>query len=269
MESRDVTLRDYFRVFAEGKWALIIGALAVALVAFVISLTRPVTHTAESVVYMGISTNIQGQTISTPYTTPVTAMRALRGDSLLADTAERSGLDLDRVKDGTYANVDRVPGASGGNQPTVAILTFTDRDEDAAVAGVNAYAEAALAVVQGPHTELHTAYQTQARNAQARIRQVQANIARLSGQGGSDASTALVALQSQLSDNLASANTAQVALATLGQYAPSIVSRAESAPASATMRSHVITGIFGAFIGLILGGIVALIWKGSPAESRR
>lgn len=264
MQTGDVTLRDYFRVFAAGKWALIIGAVAVAIIAFVISLLRPVTYSAESVVYMGLTTNAAGQVISTPFTTPVTAVRALRSDSLLADTAERSGIDLQRVKDGTSANVDRVPGASGGNQPTVAILSFTDKDEATAVKGANAYAESALTEVRKPYEKLVAANQAQADAAQARVDQADASIKRLSGQSGSDA--ALVALQTQLTANIEALNTAKIGLATMGQYAPGIVSRAESGTVSATMRSRIVTALFGAIIGLVLGAIVALVWKGSPTQ---
>ncbi len=267
MESRDVTLRDYFRVFAEGKWALIIGAVAVALVAFAISLTRPVTYSAEALVYMGVATNSSGQPMSTPFTTPVTAARTLKGDGLVAGTAERSGLDLQRVRDGIDATVDRVPGAAGGNQPTVAILTFTDRDKDVALSGANAYAEAALAEVRGGYDAILGAWRTSAATAEARVVQTQANILRLSRQGGSE--SALAALQTQLADNIRAANDARIGAATQAQFAPNIVSRAETVSASATSRTRLTTAIFGAFIGLVLGAIVALIWKGSPAEADR
>ncbi len=267
MQTRDVTLRDYFRVFAAGRWALIIGAVSVALIALVVSLTRPVKYSAESLVYMGIQTNSSGQPMSTPWTTPVTAVRTLKGDEMVAGTAERSGIKLQRVRDGISATVDRVPGAAGGNQPTVAILTFTDKNKKTAISGANAYAETALGAVQGTYDRILTAWKTQEKDARARVAQSQADINRLSRQGGSD--SALVALQGNLQDNLRAANDAVIGAATQQQFAPSIVSRAETVSASSTPRSRIITTLFGAFIGLVLGAIVALVWKGSPAEADR
>ncbi len=267
MQSRDVTLRDYFRVFAAGRWALIIGAVAVALVALLISLTRTVTYSAESLVYMGVATNSSGQPMSTPYTTPVTAVRALKSDALVAGTAERSGLDLQRVRDGIGATVDRVPGAAGGNQPTVAILTFTDKDKKVAIDGANAYADSALAAVKGKYDGILATMRAQATTAEARVTQAQADIRRLSGRSGSE--NALVVLTTVLQDNIRAANDAKTAAAIQEQFAPNIVARAETVSASATTRSRLTTTIFGAFIGLVLGAIVALIWKGSPAEPTR
>lgn len=266
MQTRDVTLRDYFRVFAAGRWALIIGAVAVAVIALLISFLRPVKYTAESIVYMGIATNIAGQTISTPYTTPVTATRTLQNDELLADTAKRAGLDIDTVRDGVTADVDRVPGASGGNQPTVAILTFSHKNKQTAIATANAYSQAALQDVQVDYQNIYAEYEKNAKDLQKRVTEIQGQLNRARA-AGSSSDLSLVVLSSQLSDNLSEANSARIGLATMNQYRPSIISRAETASASSSPVSLAITTIFGAFIGLVLGAIVALIWKGSPAEA--
>ncbi len=261
---REVTLRDYFRVFASGKWVLIICAVAVALVALVIVLMRPMNYTAQSLVYMGVATAPSGQPLSTPYTTPVTALKTLREDDILAAAAEASGVPIDRVRDGVAPAVDRVPGAAGGNQPTVATLQYTDRDKATAIRVANAYADAAFERVNGPYTKLIRAWQAQAKNGQARLTQIegQMDAARRQGAAGQ---IALVSLQSEYGMLAQRVDAATIGAATMEQYTPKIVSRAETVAASRTTASLIRTTIFGVIIGLILGAIVVLVWKGSPA----
>jgi len=261
---REVTLRDYFRVFASGKWVLIIAAIAVALVALVVSLARPTTYTAQSMVYMGVATATSGQPVSTPYTTPVTAVSTLQGDEIVAETAKRAGVDIDRVRDGIAPTVDRVPGAAGGNQPTVATLQYTDRDKDTAIRVANAYADTTFERVNAPYNKLLSTWRGQAENGQVRMKQIerQMDVAR---RQGASAQLTLLSLQTEYGQLAQRVDASLIGAATMEQFTPSVITRAETVAASRSTASIIRTMIFGAIIGLILGAIVVLIWRGSPA----
>lgn len=261
---REVTLRDYFRVFASGKWILVVAALAVALVALVVSLARATTYTAQSMVYMGVATTLSGQPVSTPYTTPVTAVKALRGDELTAAAAKIAGVDPQRVRDGIAPTVDRVPGAAGGNQPTVATLDYTDADKKTAIIVANAYAQAALDKVNRPYTDLLDAWKAQAAQGNARLAAIQKSMDAARAQGAAG-QVALLSLQTEYGLLAQRVDNATIGAATMQQYTPTIITKAESVAASRTSAGILRTTVFGAIIGLILGAIVVLIWKGSPA----
>lgn len=263
---KEITLGDYGRVLWSGRWVLLIAAVGAALVGLVVSLARETTYTSSSIVYMGLVTTARtGVPVSTPFTTPATAQKALAADRFVQATADAVGVEFNRVKDGIAFVVERVPGAVGGNQPTVATIRYTDRDRATAIKVANAYADSVFAVVRGFYQGVLDAEQQIVDRSNARITAVQRSLDTLRGQDVA-AATSLVSLQQELVTLQQRADEAILVLEKTKQIEqPYIISEATSAASSARPGQRLRTIVFGTVLGLILGAIVTFVWRGSPA----
>jgi hypothetical protein len=263
---REITLRDYGRVLWRGRWVLLIAAVAAGLLALVLSLARQTNYTAQSVVYMGVATTARSnQVVPTPFTTPVTALKVLRSDTLLKQAAEGAGVDLERVRDGVSFSVERVPGAAGGNVPTVATISYVDESRDTAIDVVNAYADAVFGTVAVPYEKVIAVYDKLVKSRQDRITQIQGDLDRLRGQGAAGLPI-IASLNQELALLVDSAEEAELGRAKAEIIErPYVVTEAVSASSSARPGERLRSVIFGTLIGLILGAVVTFIWKGSPA----
>ena len=263
---KEITLGDYGRVLWSGRWVLLVAAVGAALVGLVTSLARETEYTSSSTVYMGLVTTARtGVPVSTPYTTPATAQKALAADKFVQAAADAAGVTFDRVKDGVSFLVERVPGAAGGNQPTVATIRYTDRDRATTLNVTNAYAEVVFGVVQGFYKDVLGAEERIVAHAEARIAQVQKTLNALRAQNTPATSTPLISLQQELATLQQSADEATLILAKTKQIEqPQILSTSTSAASSARPGQRLRTIVFGAVLGLLLGAIVTFIWRGSP-----
>ncbi len=267
MVEKEITLGDYGRVLWGGRWVLLAAAVGAALIGLVTSLARETRYTTSSIVYMGLVTTARtGVPVSTPFTTPARAQRALAADEFVQKAADGAGVGFDRVEDGVSFVVERVPGAVGGNQPTVATIRYTDKDRATAIRVTNAYANGVFEVVQGFYKDVLDAEQRIVDRADARITAIQRTLDQLRGQNTPATSPQLISLQQELATLQESADEAVLVLAKTRQIEqPRIISKATSAASSARPGQRLRTIVFGAVLGLILGAIVTFIWRGSPA----
>lgn len=263
---KEITLGDYGRVLWSGRWVLLAAAVGAALVGLVTSFARQTEYTSSSIVYMGLVTTARtGVPVSTPFTTPATAQKALAADRFVQTAADSAGVEFNRVKDGVSFVVERVPGAVGGNQPTVATIRYTDRDRATAIRVTNAYAGGVFDIVKGSYQDVFDVQQQIVDRADARVAAIQKTLDRQRGQSPASA-TLLLSLQQELATQLLSADEAKLILAKTRQIEqPSIISEATSAASSARPGQRLRTIVFGTVLGLLLGAIVTFIWRGSPA----
>ena len=264
---KEITLGDYGRVLWGGRWILLATAIGAALVGLVISVARPTEYTASSTVYLGLATTARtGTPVSTPYTTPATAQKALAADKFVEAAATAAGVSFDRVKGGVTFVVERVPGAAGGNQPTVATIRYTDSDRANARKVVNAYADTVFKEVQGFYSGVLKAEQDIVDHATARLDEIGKSLAALRAQNTPATSTPLISLQQEFATLQQSADDAALILAKTRQIEqPQILSTATSASSSASPGNRVRTVLFGTVLGLILGAIATFLRRGSPA----
>lgn len=267
---QEITLRDYGRVLWSGRWVLVVAAVGAALVALVVGIARETTHTASSLVYMGLATAAgSGTPVSTPITTPSTAQKILAGDEFVQRAAEATGVDFDRIRDGMSFSVERVPGAVGGNQPTVATIRFTDTDRDTAIAVTNAYAEGVFDFVNENYEKVLGSWQRKVTNGEERIRQIQQTLDGLRARGGQD-ETVIFSLQQELGTVQFNTDEALLGLAKTEQIERGyIVSKAASATSSTSAGQLLRRVIFGLILGTIIGIVVVFVWRGSPAGRGR
>lgn len=264
---REITLRDYGRVLWAGRWIILICALAGALIALLFSFTRETRYTASSIVYLGLATTANtGVPVSTPLTTPQTAQRVLRGDEFIKRAADTVGVDQDRVRDGVDFTVERIPGAVGGNQPTVATIHYSDSNRAKAIAVANAYADGVYTYVQGFYADVLDSYQRLYDDGTARVDAIQKTLDRLRA-SGSTPPAVLESLNQELSTVQLNVDESALGLAKTKQIErPYIVSKATSASSSARPGQRTRTVVFGLILGLIVGVIATFVWRGSPAS---
>jgi uncharacterized protein involved in exopolysaccharide biosynthesis len=262
---REITLRDYGRVLWSGRWVLLVAAVGAALIGLLVSLTRETQYTSSSIVYLGLATTAgTGVPVSTPLTTPATAQKVLAADEFIQRAADASDVDPERVRDGVSFSVERIPGAVGGNQPTVATITYRDGDRPTSIRVTNAYADGVFAYVEDYYKGVFDSYQTTVDHRDKRIEEITASLNRLRAQANPNA-TLLASLQQELATVQFSADEATVALAKTKQIEqPRLISKATSASSSARPGQRLRSVVFGAILGLILGAVVVFIWKGSP-----
>ncbi len=264
---KEITLGDYGRVLWSGRWVLVIAAVGAALVGLVTSLARHAEYTSSSIVYLGLVTTARtGTVVPSPLTTPSTAQKALAADKFIQKAADNAGVAFDRIKDGVSFTVERVPGAVGGNLPTVATIRYTDRDRATAIRVTNAYTDGVFGFAKESYQGPLDAEQKIVDDGDTRIRQIQTTLDALRSQKTPATDTSLVSLQQEFATLQQSTNDARLILAkTIQIEQPSIISKATSAASSARPGQRLRTVIFGAVLGLLLGAIVTFIWRGSPA----
>ena len=185
---REITLRDYGRVLWSGRWVLLVAAVAAALIGLLTSLVRETTYSASSIVYLGLATTAKtGVPVPTPLTTQATAQKVLGADKFLQAAADAAGVPVERVRDGVSFSVDRVPGAAGGTQPTVATIHYEDSDRETAIAVANAYADVVYSFVQDSYQGYSTRTRSSSTTVSARVDAIQAELDRLRRQGSAAA----------------------------------------------------------------------------------
>lgn len=271
---REITLRDYGRVLWSGRWLIVASTLIAALVGLILTFLTTTTYTAKAELYLGQATSVSGTPVSTPTTNPATAPSALTGDRLVVQVARELGVPPKRVRKDVTLTAPRAPGGSVGNQPTIATITFQDKNRDLARRGANAYAAAVLEQAKSSSAELVSTYEQAVTAAQTDVARLQREmegyrrelLQNPAGDRGLALQTALFSAQSQLSLSQTNLSEQQLNLEKERQIGqPAIISLAENPTSSSSLPNRARTVILAAVIGLIVGVIVTFVWRGSPA----
>lgn len=271
---REITLREYGRVLWSGRWVLVAVTVAAAMVGLILSLLATTTHTATAEITLGQATTISGTPVSTPATNPATASTVLGSDRLVVAVAEQLDIDPDDVRAAVNLTAPRTVGGAAGNQPTLIVLTWTDTDEELAVAGANAYLdqiEQFMLAANAPVIDTLRQTVTRARGDIERLSdEIDGYRAQLQAAPTQEARITLQGLLSAATSQLSSAQgllaNQQTALAkaeTIEQ--PSVISQAEDAVASGGLAGIARNIVLAGLIGLLLGIVIVFIWRGSPA----
>jgi uncharacterized protein involved in exopolysaccharide biosynthesis len=269
---REITLRDYGRVLWSGRWLILTSTVAAAVVGLLLTFVTSTTYTATARVFLGQATTVSGAPFSTPATNPSTAGTVLTGDNLITSVAEEIGVPPSRVRNGVTLSAPRAPGGAAGNQPTVATITFVDRDRRVAREGANVYAQAIERRALENFSAVFDTYARGEERAQADVDRLQAQIANYQRQlqaGGGDQGI----LQSLLFSATTQLSIAQTTLTAQelnrakaeANEKPYLVSLSESPSSSSSAPNRVRSVILAGVIGLIVGVIVTFVWRGSPA----
>lgn len=271
---REITLRDYGRVLWSGRWLILATTVAAALVGLILSFLTSTSYVATAQLYLGQATTVSGTPVSTPATNPATAPTALTGDNLVNQVARELGLTPGRVRRSVQLATPKAAGASVGNQPTLATITYTDGSRDLARRGANAYAQAVFAQAQRGSAQVVATYQQAVVQGNAAVsaltRQMDGYRAQLARTPTGERALALQALLFSAGQQLQVAATdltlQKINLVKEQQYGqPQIISLAQSPSSSKSLPNRLRTVILAALIGLIVGIIITFVWRGSPA----
>lgn len=271
---KELSLRDYGRVFWAGRTIVLICALVAALAGLILSLTRTTTYEATSRVFLGQATTLAGVPVGTADTNPATAPDTLGGDDTIAKVAAATGVKAGRIRDGISFTVPRSPGAQAGNQPAVATIVFVDEDRRVARGVANAYAAEVLRGAQEKVDEVQGVIKEGIADSENRLKSAQDAVdaaeAGLRGAGSAETRATYQALlfasRERLYDILKDRTDQRVALAKSEQQeSPELISRSESASSSAGLVARLRTVILALLIGLVVGIAIVFVWRGSPA----
>jgi len=260
-------------VLWSGRWLIVATALAAAVVGLILTFAKATDYTSTARVALGQPTTISGVPVQTFATNPSTAAGVLTGDDIVAAVARTSGVSERRIRDNVSFSIPRSPGATAGNQPAVAEISFTDHDSRVAQRVVDAYADAVLAKVSAPYAEVLRVSVARRDADRARqqqlLNQLQDYARQLRGVSGTDRialESLLFSAQSQLQTVQLDLADAELQVAKSQQIEqPQIIARSNGATSSSSVGQRGRTVALAAIIGLLLGIVVTFVWRGSPA----
>ncbi len=258
---QEVDLGRYGRTLAQRWWLPALGLLAGAIVGYLLSLGGGTVYRAQALVYLGQPLGILGgNPVQSPNTNPTTARSIVKSESVIQKVAHDVGLSASKLRSGVSANAVQGSSAKLNQNPLVQVGVKTSKPAKARAAA-NELARI-LVVKLSSYSKTKVSTLTAELNAdRAAIDSINTALAR----PGAPFETKLL-LQIQLAQHQQDATqTAQLLSLAKNVESPRILTRA--AASKTTARSHRNSTAVGGLIGLILGGIAALLWD--PVVERR
>ena len=270
---KEITLRDYGRVIWSGRWLILTCVVVAMIVGLALSFATTTKYTAKAELFVGQATSVSGTPVSTPGTNPSLAPIVLTGDNLVGRVAKEVGVTPARIRKGVELTAPKAPGGSVGNLPTVVTITFVDTKREVAKDAVNAYAQAIYAQAKDNSAGVLTTFDQAVSTGEATVRRLRAQIAAYERQLPTATGDKLLVLTTLLNS---SGQQLQIATTDLSSQQlnrakaeanekPYIVSLSESPSSSSSAPNRLRTVVLAAIIGLLVGIIVTLVWRGSPA----
>src|SRR5919206_3779884 len=258
---QEVDLGRYGRSLAQRFWLPLAGLIVGAIIGYLLSLSAATVFRAQALVYEGAPIGIGGNALQGLNTNPAAIRAIVKSESVIRQVAKDVGLKPGQLR----ANVSATPpqGSSAKTTQAASLVLITVKGTKPARVRAAANKLGQVVVAQ-----LSAYARTKIRTLSAQLASDNASIQALNDAiGKSNLSLAhrlLVQLNlSRLQDDAAQV-TQQLSIAR-NVESPRIVTRAVAEKTSA--RSHRNSTVVGALIGLILGGIAALLWD--PLLERR
>ena len=253
-EEADVDFGRFGHALAQRWWLLVAGLVAGAVIGYVSSLGGTRVYRASTLVYLGQPLGILGgNQVQSLNTNPSSAAAIVKAESSIRRVSAKTGMTAAQLRNGTAVT------AVAGNLPKLGqnpLVQVTVKGPQAAkvreaadifsnvlVAGMSAYA----------NTKIQTLTQQQADD------DTSINLINSALSASNVSSTDKLLLQLRLTQ-VQTDRTQATQLLSLARNveAPRVVTHAAAVQTSA--RSHRNSAAVGGFIGLILGGIAALLW---------
>jgi len=258
---QEVDLGRYGRTLAQRWWLPVVGLVAGAIVGYLLSLGGGTSYRAQALVYLGQPLGILGgSAVASPNTNPAAAHSIVTSESVIQQVAHEVGLSASKLRSGVSTGSAQAPNPKVIQNSLVQVTVKSSKPAKARRAA-NALGRILVRDLSGyskAKVSTLTALLTADRNT---IAAINAALARAS----TPLETKLL-LQIQLAQRQQDATqTAQLLSLAKNIESPRILTRA--AAAKTTARSHRNSTAVGGLIGLILGGIAALVWD--PLVERR
>lgn len=257
----DVDLGRYGRALAERWWLLLLGLIAGAAIGYVLSLGGHQVFRAGATVYLGQPLGILGgNQVQSLNTNPSTARAIVKSESVVREVAARVGMSASELRSGISANAVQGNVAKLGQTPLV-VVAATGKQPAKVSAAADALAKILVSRLSGYANNKIAALSAQLASDDTSLALVNAAL-----NGNNVSSTDKLLLQLRL-QQVQTDRTQTVQLLSLARNveAPRILTHASAV--KTTARSHRNSTGVGGLIGLILGGIAALLWE--PLVTRR
>jgi uncharacterized protein involved in exopolysaccharide biosynthesis len=250
----EVDLGRYGHALLVRWWLLLAGLVAGAVVGYLATLGGTQFYRAQAVVYMGQPLGAGQAPLQSLNTNPSTARAIVTSESVIRRVAAKTGMSPSRIRSGT--SVTAVAGAVPKLGQTPLIQVTVKGPERARVARTaNALANALAFQLSSGARQKIAIYQQQVDSDSKGLEIVNDALAK------PDLSTTeKILLQGKLQTLQSDKTlTAQLLISAKTVEAPRVVTYAAAQKTSA--RNHRNSAAVGALIGLILGGIAALLWE--------
>lgn len=256
----EVDLGRYGRALLVRWWLLLAGLVAGAVIGYLTTLGGTQFFRAQAVVYMGQPLGVSSTPVQALNTNPSSARAIVTAESSIERAAAKSGLSTSRIRSGT--SVTAVQGSLPKLGQTPLVQVTVKGPERAKVAkAANVLANVLVAKLSPSAAEKIKNLSTLLHSDDTLITTLNAALGK-SGLSSTDKLLLQLRLQAVQADR---SQTAQSLSLATHIEAPQIVTRAAAEKTSA--RTHRNSTAVGALIGLILGGVAAMLWE--PLTRRR
>jgi capsular polysaccharide biosynthesis protein len=258
----EVDLGRYGRSLLQRWWLLLAGLVAGAVVGYLTTLGGTQFYRGQAIVYMGQPLGVSSTPVQALNTNPSSARTIVTSESVIERAASKSGMSVSRIRSGT--SVTAVQGSLPKLGQTPLVQVTVKGPERAKVArAANVLANVLVAKLSPSSTEKIKNLSTLLHSDDAVITALNAALGK-PGLSSTDKLLLQLRLQAVQADRTQTAQS--LSLAT-NIEAPQIVTRAAAEKTSA--RNHRNSTAVGGLIGLILGGIAALLWEPLTRARRR
>jgi uncharacterized protein involved in exopolysaccharide biosynthesis len=258
----EVDLGRYGRALAVRWWLLLAGLVAGAVIGYLTTLGGTQFFRAQAVVYMGQPLGVSSTPVQALNTNPSSARAIVTAESSLERAASKSGLSTSRIRSGT--SVTAVQGSLPKLGQTPLVQVTVKGPERAKVAkAANVLANVLVAKLSPSAAEKIKNLSTLLHSDDTLITTLNTALGK-SGLSSTDKLLLQLRLQAVQADR---SQTAQSLSLATHIEAPQIVTRAAAEKTSA--RTHRNSTAVGALIGLILGGVAAMLWEPLTRARRR
>jgi uncharacterized protein involved in exopolysaccharide biosynthesis len=259
----EVDLGRYGRTLVERWWLLLAGLVAGAIVGYLTTVGGSQFYRASALVYLGQPLGaISNTPIQALNTNPSAAQAIVTSESVVQRVAAKTGLSPGRIRSGVAVNVVSGSLSKFGQTPLTQV-TVKGPEPRKVRDAANALAQILVSKLSGPANGKIALYKPQQQADKAAIAQASEALSKpeLSVTEKLLLQTRLQTFQQDLTQV-----SSQLTLAEEVE-APRIVTPAAAAQTS--VRNHRNATAVGAFIGLILGGLAALLWEPMMRMRRR
>lgn len=279
-DSTSIDVGSWFGTLARNWW-VIIGLIVIGVVAgAAITLAQPKVYTATSSVYIGQTTDANGNAMAGLNSNAKAAVQLLASQVVLKEAAEKTGMDISvsKLRKETTVETPSSTVKTSTSVVNIVVISVTDTKPERAAAAANALADALLAHIDTGTTEKITLLETQLAEQQkeydaatARAAASQKALAAIAAGNGSASEKALAAspylavVQGAATEQeslMSSIQKTQLQLLVAKQVEQPRILHEAGVPDSPSGPQMTLNVAVGALAGLVIGIIVAFARKG-------
>jgi len=279
-DSTSIDVGSWFATLARDWWAIVGLVVLGIVVGAAVTLAQPKQYTATSSVYIGQTTDANGNPMAGLNSNAKAAVQLLSSQVALTEAAERTGTDISAslLRKETTVETPSSTVKTSTSVVNIVVISVTDSDPERAAAAANALSEVLLERLESGVDEkiatlqsLLDAGRRQLAAATARAETAQKSIDAIAGGNGSQAEKAiawapyLAVVQGAATEQeslIASNGKLELQLLTAKQVEQPRVLHEAGVPDSPSGPKMTMNVALGALAGLVIGIIVAFARRG-------